>query len=152
MNRKITAFIMAFISILSIVIVTLFGIKAGRPIVSVPVEDIMFVDREGGTEENRITTRYTEINTTHEELEEIMELYYYVLPYNATNKGISVIFSAFNDANENKVEKYLLNDREGVIVLDFKGCVFEMFEVTIVSKEKFTLTQKRTFSINFKEE
>lgn len=151
MNRKITALIAAFISILSIVIVTLFGIKAGMPATSIPVEDIMFVTFEGGTTENRITERFTRIESTREELAESMELYYYIFPANATNKEIDIGFNGFeNNADKDKIDFSKI--REGVILVDFKGYIFEKFEIIIRSKEKSSLSVRRTFSIVFKGE
>ena len=54
MNGKVISIITTFISILSIVIVVLFGLEAEKIPVNVPVQNIMFIDRKDGDETNKI--------------------------------------------------------------------------------------------------
>lgn len=144
MNRKIIALVATLISILSIVVVSFFGIKATEIPSTVSVEGIVFVNREGGKYEDRVTTRLTTLT----KLEETMELYYYIYPENATNQELIAqdhlerYFNGFDVETPASVK--LDANRKGVILIDFQSRMYSKFELTIRTKDG-SKEAKRTF-------
>lgn len=135
MNRKIIAFIATLISILSIVVVSFFGIKATEVPASISVEGIVFVNHEGGKYEDRATTRLSILT----QREETMELYYYIYPEDATNQDLLAqdhlerYFNGFDVETPASVK--LDASRKGVILIDFQSRMYSRFELTIRTKD-----------------
>lgn len=152
MNRKLTGIIAVIVSIMSIVVVTLFGVKASERETNIPVSEIMFVDRENGTKDNKIKKNLIEIELSIDELAETMELYYYVLPENATNKKVKASFEGVDyetDIKRNDAELSFVEEREGVIILDFKGITYKRFTVTITSEDSRLKNDFKNYEFNF---
>ena len=147
MNRKIIAFIATLISILSIVVVSFFGIKATEVPSSIPVEGIVFVNHEGGKYEDRVTKRLTTLT----QLEETMELHYYIFPDDATNQALQAqdhLESGFNGFDvETPASVKLDANRKGVIIIDFQSRTYSKFELTIRTKDG-SKEAKRSFKYN----
>ena len=139
MSRKITIIMIMLISIVSIALVTFFGMEATKRQKVVPVEEIMFVKHRDGDENDRVTKNMT----NNKVQEETLEVYYYIYPANATNKNISVIF----DGKENCDKISFNSEEEGLIVIDFLGVDFteSSFRVNIASVDG-NKTASHTFS------
>lgn len=127
MSRKITFIMIMFISIVSIAIVTFFGMEATKRAKTIPVEEVMFVKTKNGKEEDRVSRK----TTNNKVQEETLEVYYFIKPANATNKNISIRF----DGNENCDKISFNSDEEGIILIDFLGVDFtdSSFRVNIAS-------------------
>ena len=128
MSRKITIIMIIIISIVSVAIVTFFGISPNNHPQTIAVEEVMFVKYRGSGEEEKITRRATYLT----EQEETLEIYYFVKPMNATNKNINVVL----DGNE-KCDNITYALEDGVIIIDFLGVDFTNsgFRVSIFSED-----------------
>ena len=127
MNSKVISIITTFISIISIVIVVLFGLEAERIPVNIPVQNIMFVDRKGGDETNKITKNKINIDVT----EDTYTMYYCFVPYNATNRNVKI------DCDNDGISAMITSEEGGEVLIQFdlKGeDVGEVkFSITITS-------------------
>lgn len=109
MNSKLVSIITVFISIFSIVIVILFGLEAERIPVNVPVENIMFIDKKDGNENDKIKNNMINVDLN----EQTYTMYYCFVPYNASNREISIYCS-----NEN-ITATKTSEEGGEILLQF---------------------------------
>lgn len=109
MNSKVISIITTFISILSIVIVVLFGLEAEKIPVNVPVQNIMFIDRKDGDETNKIKKNKLEIDAT----EETYTMYYCFVPSNATNRKVKI------DCDDTRINAMITSEEGGEILLQF---------------------------------
>lgn len=116
------------ISIVSVAIVTFFGMSPNNHPQTIAVQEVMFVKYRGGDESNKITRNATYLT----EQEETLDIFYYVKPMNATNKNIKVLL----DGNE-KCDNITYTLEEGVIVIDFLGVDFtnSSFRISIYSED-----------------
>lgn len=126
MGRKITYIAVALVSLISIAIVAFFGVVPQAEPKEVPAKEIMFVDRKGGTEENRMK------NSSFITIEsEIMEAYYYITPVNATSKAITVYVDDYGAGSNITVGQI----SDGVLQIDFHGSRLksnDMFTIKII--------------------
>ncbi len=109
MNSKLVSIITVFISIISIVIVILFGLEAERIPVNVPVENIMFIDKKDGNENDKIKKNKINVDLN----EQTYTMYYCFVPYNASNREINIHCS-----NEN-ITATKTSEEGGEILLQF---------------------------------
>lgn len=128
MSRKVTIIMILIISIVSVAIVTFFGISPNNHPQTIAVEEVMFVKYKGADENDRVKRNATYYTVQ----EETLEIYYYVKPANATNKKINVLL----DGNE-KCDNITYALEEGIIIIDFLGEDFSnsRFRVSIFTED-----------------
>ena len=142
MSRKITYIMLVLIAIASIAIVAFFGIAADNRAQTIPVEEVLFVQFEGGNAENKAKRNLTSIK----EPVDTLEIYFFVAPENATNRQIDVRLGG----NPNCDKIAVSQPREGVVLLDFLGEDFggQAFEVTLDTQDGHH-TSIRTYSFDY---
>lgn len=127
MSKKISLIVTIFTVILSIALVTFFGLKAQDIPKTVRVQEVMFVTEKGGNE----AQKYKRTVMPFEKGTETFEIYYFIAPADASNKEISITCDDYDEHSNIECRKSL--SQEGVIDVDLKGSALNQFSIRITS-------------------